>query len=290
MSDPSELTSKLERSNEWVRDQFGYLDDLASGLGCARVIEGGPGAAYVWQGRKIAHVHPKRRRVGIGLPDAMRADVAELTGLLRGQRGLAWFNWEPGAVDRDTIALLFELSLDAAKKLHPERGPVLDAEPRAPGLDDEADLALVLAVVRAFAAHERSTGRSSSLKPLRETVFFRWEGPRLPPGRTRAPTLPHSPAARAQRQEGGLKGLVYEHVAPISGILRRLLDELPADTAGLRRALDASADRVIITVDEDRALTRAGYRDTAPDAGDPWSRYAAIDLDRFDFAPYKPGP
>ena len=119
-------------------------------------------------------------------------------------------------------------------------------------------------------------------------MFFRWEGPRLPKGRTRSPLLPHSPAARTQRATDGIKNLIYEHVTPLATVLRHLLENVPTDTKTLHQVLDSTSDRVIITADEDRALTKAGNRDSAPDSDDPWSRYRALSLTRTDFAPYAP--
>jgi len=56
---------------------------------------------------------------------------------------------------------------------------------------------------------------------------------------------------------------VYEHVVPISGVIRELLRNMPTDEQALRQVLGATADRVIITKAEDSRLTAAGYRDTA---------------------------
>ena len=67
-------------------------------------------------------------------------------------------------------------------------------------------------------------------------------------------------------------------------------DDLPADEAALRTALDASSDRVIITKDEDDALMVAGWRDRAPDPANPWSRYRTIGLDRTSFEPLATSP
>jgi len=77
---------------------------------------------------------------------------------------------------------------------------------------------------------------------------------------------------------------VYEHVVPISGVIRELLRNMPTDEQALRQVLDATADRVIITKAEDSRLTAAGCRDTAPDPADPWSRYHVLGLQRSDFA------
>ncbi len=110
-----------------------------------------------------------------------------------------------------------------------------------------------------------------------------WEAPRLPKGGKRSRYLPHSPSARNQRLAGDDSGLVYEHVMPISLVIKNLLVDPPADTASLRKRLDATADRVIILKREDRALDLAGWRNALPDPENPWSRYRAIGLDPSDF-------
>jgi hypothetical protein len=76
---------------------------------------------------------------------------------------------------------------------------------------------------------------------------------------------------------------VYEHVMPISLVIKNLLVDPPSDTASLRVRLEATADRVIILKREDRALDIAGLRNALPDPDDPWSRYRAIGLAPSDF-------
>lgn len=71
----------------------------------------------------------------------------------------------------------------------------------------------------------------------------------------------------------------------MSRVLRGLLQNMPPDTEALRQILEATADRVIITRDEDAALNAAGYRDISPNPADPWSRYRVLGLQRADFAP-----
>ncbi len=80
-----------------------------------------------------------------------------------------------------------------------------------------------------------------------------------------------------------VEGLRPEDLAGLDDVLE-LLRNMPTDEQALRQVLDATADRVIITKAEDSRLTAAGYRDTAPDPADPWSRYHVLGLQRPDFA------
>ena len=111
------------------------------------------------------------------------------------------------------------------------------------------------------------------------------EQPRLPSGDKYSLALPHSPSARAQRAAGQRKGLVFEHVLPISIVVRRLLQDVPGDEQALRAVLDATSDRVIVTKDEDKTITAAGFGARVPDEADPWSRYACLGLKNGDFLP-----
>ncbi len=151
--------------------------------------------------------------------------------------------------------------------------------------NDDADLSLILTVLRAFKAHETATGVSSGVKVLREALFFHWESPRLPAGGKYSPALLHSPAARERREQGHRGGLVHEHVLPVSILIRQLLADVPADEEALRLAIEAWPERVIITKTEDDALNAAGMRNTTPAPDDRWSRYRAAGLDPSGFAP-----
>ncbi len=288
MVDRRSLVEVLSQATDWVRAEFAYVEDLAAELGWERHVENGPGVAFRLDGKAIVHAHPKLKWLCLGLPERMRGDVEALTAALRPQKG-AWFNYQPGVADRDTVELLLSSSAEAADSANrtSNRPPRRDVRDQSRVAADDADLCLVLAVLRAFQHHETTTGRRSALKPLRETLFFRWEGPRLPAGNKYSPLIPHSPAAREHRAAHGHAGLVYEHVVPVSSIIRELLREMPADEQSLREVLEAKLDRVLITKTEDQALTAAGFRDTIPEPDDPWSRYRhALGLQRSDFAAF----
>jgi len=170
--DRHDLEGALSRVTDWVQAEFAYIEDVAAGLGCARRIESGPGVAFRLEGKVIGRAHPKRGHVGVGLPDRMRSDVEALTGALRTQTSFAWFNYAPGVADRDTIELLLCTSAgDASSLTRLPRFDVRDNK-RVPSNDD-ADLRLILTVLRAFQHHKTATGVPSAVKPLRETLFFR---------------------------------------------------------------------------------------------------------------------
>jgi hypothetical protein len=289
MTDRRDLEGSLSRATTWVQEEFRYIEDIALGLGCERRLESGPGVAYRHGGKTVARAHPKRRYVAFGVSDRLRPDVQALTRALRPQKGVAWFNYSSDVGDRDTIALLLEASFDVCAGSASGSTPTVPRGREGRAVDDDADLRLVLAVLHAFKAHEVATGSRSAVKPLRETLFFLWEAPRLPPGRKYSPLLPHSPAAREHREAHGVSGLVYEHVVPIASVIRELLRNVPQDERALRRELDATADRVVITRAEDRQLTSAGYGSSMPHAGDPWSRYEVLGLQREDFGPFAGG-
>ncbi len=198
MVDRRDLEGALLRATDWVQAEYAYIEDIAVGMGCEKRLESGPGVAFRLEGKVICRAHPKRDHLAVGLPDRMRSDVQALTLVLRAQKGLAWFNYAPGVADHDTIERLLGISADPARST--TRSPRSDVRDnnRVPP-DDEADLLLILRVLRAFQHHETATGLPlRSVKPLRETLFFRWDGPRLPPGGKYSPLIPHSPAARDQ--------------------------------------------------------------------------------------------
>lgn len=297
MNDLPDLHDKLAAAEQWVRDEFIWLDEVARDFGAEPAEEPGPGLVYRVAGQKVLRVHPKLKHLGLGLPDTLRADVHALTAGLRSQRGHAWVNYGPASLDRETVELLLDLAVRQAVPHEPKEPARLPrpedaaaappANSRHQGRDDEADLELILSLVRAFQRHQRETGISSSIRVLREALYFHWEGPRLPPGRKYAPSLLHSSAARDWRDGGHTTALVYEHAIPVNLVIRAFLAEVPEDTAALRSRLDAHAQRVIITKEEDERLTAAGFRSRLPDAGDVWSRYREVGIDPDDFRPWK---
>ena len=287
------LETQLARVDDWVHREFSAIDESLEAAGCGQLEVSGPGRVYSLAGRRVLRADPKRQHLALGFPERLRADVQEMTGALREQRSAAWFHYRPDSCDRDTVELLLDMALrtatDSSGPAGRDQPEIASGVPSGP-LDrreqqDEADLALVLDLVRAFAEHGRVLGTDSRQKVLREALFFHWEGPRLPAGGKRSAHLKHSPAARAQRSAGEHGGLVYEHVLPVSHVVHELLSDVPQDVVALRAVLEAVPQAVIITKAEDAALDAAGVRHTVPDDGDPWSRYRAAHLDPGEFAP-----
>lgn len=285
-----DLETQLTNVDDWVYQEFASIDEMLVGAGCDRQETSGPGRAYRASGRIVLHLHPKYHWLGLGFPEELREDVAALTTWLRPQLGAAWINYTPESCDRDTVDLLVDEALrrargsDGSSTTDVPTPVAQDLEPTS--MRDQMDLTLLLNVLRAFKRHELARGEPASVKILREAIYFHWEGPRLPRGRKRSPQLKHSPAAREQRRQGDLSGLVYEHVLPISHVIRGLLADVPEDEQALQRALKAAPEAVIITKAEDAAIDAAGMSDVVPSDGDPWSRYRAANLDPETFAPF----
>ena len=279
---PSDLTTKLQSVDDWVLQEFLLLEDLLEGLGCAGVEESGPGRSYRGDGLVCARVHPKQHHLGIGLPNVLRPDVDALNRSPRRQLGAAWLHYDRATCDRDTLTALI---LKAADVPALRAGAARAVPGTHDGQRDEADLTLLLELLAAFRSYESMRGAPATLKVLREAVFFHWEGPRLPPGGKYSRALPHSPDARQWRNDGKRGGLVYEHVLPISLVLRGLLSRPPVDTTQLRQRLTEGPSPVLITKDEDVRLNAAGLRNAVPEGGDAWSRYRAIGLDERQFQP-----
>lgn len=154
---------------------------------------------------------------------------------------------------------------------------------------DLRDAAIVRAVATALRDWEASTGRRGSTKPLREAIWFYWQSPRLPRPRIRgkypAEFLWTADARDAYRRDPKGAALVMEHTEPISVVIGELIqqDRPDAEVAVLL------ADRlacVVVTRDEDRRITAAGYGVSAPGSdGDPYARYRAAGISVEGIAP-----
>lgn len=325
MTDRRDLDAKLATVDQWVADQLTWVGALAAEHGCEEATESGPGRSFRLGRSAVLRAHPKQSHLALGFPNAMREDVAALTAQLRDQRRTAWVNWAPEVLTRETVADLLDRAVhhaagsssdelddaasaasdhpahpapdvavagERAASLAPPARPASQAadatSPPPPGSSaaDATDLGLLLALVGAFAEHERATGRPVSTRVLREATYFHWERPRLPRGGKYSPLLPHTAAARAHRRAGQINGLVFEHAYPVNLLLRELLAEPPETAEQLRACLHARAERVIVTREENDALTAAGLANRVPDPQDVWSRYRAVGIDPAQVAPY----
>jgi hypothetical protein len=283
------IEAKLAAASEWVRAEYADLANAATEMGCGSVAESGPGTSLRLNGRSVVRLHPKRTYLALGFPDDLRDDVDTLTGALRAQRGAAWLNYTSDVCDRETVQMLIGKAVSIRQHAPPAKGPTRTGAVARPGgmvgiRDDDRDLQLLLDVLRAFHRYADASGRQPAVKVIREAMFFHWEGPRLPSGGKYSPLVPHTPAARARKEAGYRDGFVLEHVLPVNLLIRQLLADLPVDADALRQRLEAAADRVVITKEEDSALIAAGVGSSVPTPGDPWSRYAAAGMDPTLFA------
>lgn len=153
---------------------------------------------------------------------------------------------------------------------------------------DEADLELIMSTAEALRGWEKATGRQARGKPLRETIWFYWQQPRLAKDSVRGKyprSVPWSPAAR-EAHGAGEAGLVIEHTQPMKVLVRSLLDDPPSDLAALRDRLDAGLSCVVITEHESAELARAGVASTVlGDDDDPFARYRLAGLEPESFKP-----
>ena len=153
---------------------------------------------------------------------------------------------------------------------------------------DEADLQLITSTVEALRRWEKATGRRARGKPLRETIWFYWQQPRLAKDSVRGKyprSVPWSTAAREAHRTGD-GGLVIEHTQPMKVLVRSLLDDPPVDLVALRNRLDSGLSCVVITERESTALARAGVASSAvDDDDDPYARYRLAGLEPESFRP-----
>lgn len=164
------------------------------------------------------------------------------------------------------------------------------------GIRSEADrerAAHILKVAEALASVKELMGRSVHDRALKEVIWSKWEHPRLPRPLIdgKYPTsYPWSLAARDTYQRSPLKPgrsgeLVIEHVLPKNELLALIEEQLPALTvSSMGELLHEWCCAVVVTREEDRRITRAGFGGRRPNKEDMWSRYSAagIDLSTFE--------
>ena len=148
---------------------------------------------------------------------------------------------------------------------------------------DDADADFLAALFAAARVWEAARGRAMHGKVLREALWFVWQQPRLPRPlfRSKYPMrAPWTAAARdAYGQDPYVAGsLVMEHVEPISGLIRRLLDT-PQDMAVFVGTLNAALRFCVVSAAEDKLLGAARVGSITPMSDDPWIRYRLAGID-----------
>lgn len=165
-------------------------------------------------------------------------------------------------------------------------------------LDNDLEVARDLAgAVRAIVDVGDVLGPSLLSRVIKEVLWFRWEQQRLPRPLVDGKyprSYPWSRAARqvyldSPRRPGRAGMLVIEHVVPKRELLRRVIEQdFTDDTQGFVDVLQEGCAAVVITRDEDRQITTAGYGHVRPE-GDVWARYRASGIDLDGFAPLTSG-
>lgn len=159
---------------------------------------------------------------------------------------------------------------------------------------DLADASMILQLLRAMQRWERQTGERASRRPLREAMWFVWMEPRLPEDRVRGKYpvayLWSKKARRAVARDPRCH-LVIEHVRPVTLLIDELMASRSWDADSLGRTLKRNlSTAVVLTPEEDRMVTSAGFRQSMPNdhRGDALARYRAAGLDVEGFAPLTP--
>src|SRR5438270_2991492 len=182
------------------------------------------------------------------------------------------------------------------KMMHPEPG-----RPRSLGQDqDLADATDLLAVLRAVRAQNAAQVTRRADRVAREALWWMWEQRRLPPLliRSKYPrSYPWSSAARAafaQLEDNGLsggqlRGVIIEHLIPWGITVRKAVDDSRAlDPAALVDLLSAHGAAAVLTVEEDKLLSKAGLANRMPDhwdGTDLWARARTAGISLSGFAP-----
>ncbi len=136
---------------------------------------------------------------------------------------------------------------------------------------------LILTVVRATAQWQRVNDDRAVVKPLRQLIWWVWEGPRLPRPRVRGKypyALSWSRNARRAVRLDPAAPLIIDHVTPINLVIHHLLLRPPLQPAGLVRTLNEKLNYVILAPEDNRKLTRRRVGNKlAPTSTNPWDRY-----------------
>ena len=113
MSRPA-LETKLAQADDWVRQQFRFVDDLLQAEGCHVRDLATPSRSYRRGGRVVLYCDPKLHFLGLGFPRDMREDVRASPFVLRMPASIAWLTWATEADDRSSVEQLLRRSLQLA--------------------------------------------------------------------------------------------------------------------------------------------------------------------------------
>lgn len=146
-------------------------------------------------------------------------------------------------------------------------------------MDDYQRLSLIVEAIK-YCQKVKQLGMPSSCytKALREPIFFLWE--------IRLTKNKHKAAKYRSRAALGMKSgdgkLVYDHSVPFSYLQKELLDLVSVTIESVREILQRHGTACLITLDEDRALSKAGLSRKMPkdwDHVDALARYRAVKIE-----------
>lgn len=139
-------------------------------------------------------------------------------------------------------------------------------------------LELILEAVK-YCQRARALGMPASCytKALREPVHFLWERQRGT--KSQAPAFRSKAAADLRF---GARELVYDHAVPFRYLQEDLLQLSDPTAESVNAILSRSIGAVLITEEEDKRLSGAGYKESMPadwDRVDPLARYKAVGIE-----------
>ncbi|GGC74188.1 hypothetical protein IEU95_16010 [Hoyosella rhizosphaerae] len=249
-------------------------------------------------GREFSELEQKRRDAAVSrtrLAEEIGGELGTPAKVYRIERSVV------GGRTSDAERRLYEAALNRLIRTDGDNPPVDPdvGRPVSLGEDfDRADAEAMLAIIRAGVGVRERHGPSAAMHMARESLWDVWERPRLPRPllTSKYPmSYPWSPAARdlweeneGRRPPGGW-GLILEHMTPRRLLLLELFEnasQLTPET--LRDLLFAKLAGAVVTKEDDRILSGAGFGASLPVgtlSGDNWARYRAAGFDPMAFEP-----
>lgn len=160
---------------------------------------------------------------------------------------------------------------------------------------DAAEADAIYDIFLGYAKLMKVSSKGSVVRQARHLIQGMWQGPRLAGpmvGRIRPVNVPWSPGARDAYFAGDTNGtLCLEHMTPmkvyVGDLMERVEDGEICDGESmlnhLRRTHERSTVFSILSGPEDKAVSKAKFKDRLPDDGDPWGRYEAGGINRDSF-------